>query len=281
MKNLNLPFFSTKINSLKTLVHKILSRLYIPTKGITLLLLMVLSAIALQAQPDSGGDDEDADSSNYDYYDENIDGDDFKYDDEENSDLFDDDKKKEAPTKKVKKPYVRIKVPVDTISELIAYEGVIKQDESYYDSLYIRAKRWIHTKWGVPFAKKKRDKKGNKELYVNDVLYEKFKVKVSAPLVVRYNKYSKSEYGQLQFTITMRFKDGKYKYTITNLTHLLPKTSVRKDINYVYMEFYMKSERNVVTYDRFLRAADGSIQLLVKDMRKFMREPPEIDEDDW
>jgi hypothetical protein len=243
---------------------------------------MVLSAIVLQAQPGSGEDPyegEEADSNNYDYYDENIDGDDYQYDDD--ADLFGESKKKEETKKPVKKPYVRIKVPVDTITELIAYEDVVIQDESYYDSLYIRAKRWIHTKWGVPFAKRKRDKKNNDELYVNDVLYEKFKVKVVAPLVVRYNKYSKSEYGQLQFTITMRFKDGKYKYTITNLTHLLPETSIKKDINYVYMEFYMKSERNIVTYDRFLRAADGSIQKMVKDMRKFMREPPEIDEDDW
>ena len=101
------------------------------------------------------------------------------------------------------------------------------------------------------------------------------------PLKVRYNKFSAAEYGQLQFTITMRFKDGKYKFTITNLVHLLPETSDKKDINYVYMEFYMKSERNVVNYDRYLRAADGSIQNLVKDMRKFMREPVELDEDDW
>lgn len=242
---------------------------------------MVLSAIVLKAQPGSGEDpyNDGGDSNDYDYYDENIDGDDYNYDD---YDLDGDkEKKKDEPKKPVKKPYVRIKVPIDSITELITYEDVVIQDASYYDSLYIRAKRWIHTNWGVPYAKRKRDIKDNKELYLDDVQYEKFKVQVTRPLVVRYNKYSKSEYGELKFTITMRFKDGKYKYTITNLTHLLPETSVSKDINYVYMEFYMKSERNIRKYDQFLRAADGSIQKMVKDMRKFMQEPPEIDEDDW
>jgi hypothetical protein len=278
---INSPFFGTELKSLKILTHKILSKRFLPLKGIAFLILMVLSAVVLKAQPGSGDDpyNEEADSNNYDYYDENIDGNDYQYDDYD--DLYGDNKKKDEPKKPERKPYVRIKVPVDTITELITYEDVVIQDESYYDSLYIRAKRWIHTKWGVPFATKRRDKKDNEELYVDDVLYEKFKVKVTKPLVVRYNKYSKSEYGKLQFTITMRFKDGKYKYTITNLTHILPETSIQKDINYVYMEFYMKSERNIRKYDQFLRAADGSIQLLVKDMRKFMREPPEIDEDDW
>lgn len=279
MKNINLSSFVIIIKSLKILVRKNLHKSIMPFRGIALLL-MVLSAIALQAQPGSGEDpyneENTEDSNNYDYYDENIDGDDYQYDD-----YFDNDKKKDEPKKPVKKPYVRIKVPVDSLTELITYEDVVIQDESYYDSLYIRAKRWIHTNWGTPYAKRKRDKKNNAELYLDDVLYEKFKVQVTRPLVVRYNKYSKSQHGELQFTITMRFKDGKYKYTITNLTHLLPETSLQKDINYVYMEFYMKSERNIINYDKFLRAADGSIQNIVKDMRKFMREPIEVDEDDW
>lgn len=276
-----MPPFSNKNNSLKILVNKIFSKRIMPVRGMAFVIFMLLSAIALKAQPGSGEDpysEDNGDSNNYDYYDENIDGDDYNYDNYD--DYFDDDKKKEEK-KPEKKPYVRVKMPMDTITELITYEDVVIQDESYFDSLYIRAKRWIHTNWGVPYATRKRDKKDNEELYLDDVQFEKFRVKVTTPLVVRYNKYSKSEYGKLQFTITMRFKDGKYKYTITNLTHLLPETSVEKDINYVYMEYYVKAERNIRKYDQFLRAADGSIQQVVKNMRKYMREPVEIDEDDW
>ncbi len=272
-KNINLPTFVSYIIDFKVLVNKILQS---PKKAVFTLLLIALNAFALQAQPGSNPYNDGSDTAyNDNYYDENIDGNDYNFDD------YNLDGKEEAPKKPVKKPYVRIKMPVDTITELISYEDVIEQNESYYDSLYIRAKRWVHTHWGTPYAARKRDKKDNAELYVDDVLYEKFKAKVTVPLKVRYNKFSAAEYGQLQFTITMRFKDGKYKFTITNLVHLLPETSDKKDINYVYMEFYMKSERNVVNYDRYLRAADGSIQNLVKDMRKFMREPVELDDDDW
>lgn len=273
-KDINLPTFVSYIIDFKILVNKILQS---PKKAVFTLLLIVFSVFALQAQPGGGEDpyNTDADTTSDSYYDENIDGNDYNFDD------YSLDGKEETPKKAEKKPYVRIKMPVDTITELISYEDVIEQNESYYDSLYIRAKRWVHTHWGTPHAAKKRDKKDNAELYLDDVLYEKFKAKVTVPLKVRYNKFSASEYGQLQFTITMRFKDGKYKFTITNLVHLLPETSDKKDINYVYMEFYMKSERSVVNYDRYLRAADGSIQNLVKDMRKFMREPVELDEDEW
>lgn len=274
LKTINLPTFVSNIIHFKKLVNKILS---IPKKGVVTVLLVAFSAFAAQAQNGDDPYNEGGDSTNnYDYYDENIDGNDYNFDD-----YSGEDKKDDAPKKPEKKPYVRIKMPVDTITELITYEEVVIQDESYYDSLYIRAKRWVHTHWGTPHATKKRDKKDNAELYTDDVLYEKFKAKVTVPLKVRYNKFSTAEYGQLQFTITMRFKDGRYKYTISNLVHILPETSDKKDINYVYMEFYMKSERNVVNYDRYLRAADGSIQNLVKDMRKFMREPIEIDEDEW
>lgn len=239
-------------------------------EGIAFLFVFALGTATLYAQPGSGEDGAVVDTTaNYDYYDENIDG----------SDMAGGEKKEEK--KEEKKPYVRIKVPVDTLTELITYEEVILQDASYYDSLYLRAKRWINTNWGVANATKKNDVKKNEKLYSDDVLYEKFKAKVSVPLRVRYNKYSSSDYGQLQFTINMRFKDGRYKYTITNLVHLLPETSAEKDINYVYMEFYMKSEKNVATFDRYLRAADGSIQKLIKELQKYMREPIEKDEDDW
>lgn len=266
-KSINLPTFTTTEQTSYILKNKIFTGGGLPYKNLVLILLVaVFHGGALLAQPE--GDT----ASNLDYYDENIDMGDY-YDDGSGSEP-------DKP-KKEKKPYIRITLPVDTITELIAYDSVIMQETSYYDSLYIRAKRWVYTHWGVPYATKKKDLKTNEELFLEDVLYEKFKVQVQVPLKIRYNKYSSQEYGHVRFTLTMRFKDGKFKYTITNLTHMLPETSDKKDINYVYMEFYMKSDKNVVTYDRYLRAADGAVNRLLKDMFKFMREPVEIDEDDW
>lgn len=231
---------------------------------------IAMAAITGQLMAQTDGT-ESADTPSLDYYDENIDLNNFDGGDD----------KPDEPKKPEKKPYIRIKLPLDTITELISYESVIEQETSYSDSLYIRGKRWVVHKWGVPYATKKKDMKDNEAMFIEDLMYEKFKALLKVPLRVRYNKYSSSDYGELRFTLTMRFKEGKYKYTITNLTHLLPETSDKKDINYVYMEFYMKSERNIVTYDRYLRGADGAVQRMVKDMLKFMKEPADVDEDDW
>lgn len=221
------------------------------------------------AQPD---DTEQQDTQSYDYYDENIDGGgDNSIIPGNGTDGSDDE-----PKKPEKKPYVRIVMPVDSITELITYDSIIEQTDSYYDSLYLRAKRWVTAKW---YADKKQ--KELVKVFTDDVLYEKFKVKVKLPMRVRYNKFSSNEYGQVEFNLTMRFKDGKYKYHVSNMIHLLPETSDKKDINYVYLEFYMKSEKNVVNYDRYLRAADAAVRKMVVDMTKAMREPVEVDEDDW
>lgn len=249
--------------------NKIFSTRFAGAKQIICSLLIVLAITGqVAAQPDGA---DNVDTPSLDYYDENIDLNNFEGTDD----------KPDEPKKPEKKPYVRIKLPMDTITELISYESVIAQETSYSDSLYIRGKRWVISKWGVPYATKKKDMKDNEAMFIEDLMYEKFKAVLKVPLRVRYNKFSSSDYGELRFTLTMRFKEGKYKYTITNLTHLLPETSDKKDINYVYMEFYMKSERNIVTYDRYLRGADGAIQKMVKEMLKFMKEPAEVDEDDW
>jgi hypothetical protein len=266
VKSINLPPFKKALISLN-LMYNIQNLL--KTKTLLWLLFFLLAPVAgAMAQVDEEETTE-GDSQNYDYYDENIDGGSYDYD-------YNDAAPDDAPKKAPKKPYVRIKMPIDSISELITYDSVIVQDESYYDSLYIRAKRWVTTKW-FPDEKAKNLPK----LFAEDVQYEKFKVKLTLPMKVRYNKFSVDEYGKIEFNLTMRFKDGKFRYTITNLVHQLPETSDKKDINYVYMEYYMKSERNIVGYDRFLRGADGALRKIVTEMAKAMREPVEVDDDDW
>jgi hypothetical protein len=265
VKNINLPPFKKALISLN-LMYNIQNLL--KTKTLLWLMFFVFAPVAgAFAQP---GEEEttEGDSQNYDYYDENIDGGSYDYGNEETQD--------DQPKKAAKKPYVRIVMPVDSITELIAYDTVVVQDESYYDSLYIRAKRWATNKW---YAGEKQ--KNLAKVFLEDVQYEKFKIKVTLPMKVRYNKYSVDEYGKVEFNLTMRFKDGKYRVTVTNLVHQLPETSDKKDINYVYMEYYMKSERNVVSYDRFLRGADASIRKMITEITKTMREPVEVDDEDW
>jgi len=266
VKNLHLPSLRKLLKQpipLKTQVLSTLSKVTV----LIIALLSLTNRAAAQYETDTPTTESD---SAYDYYDENIDLGDYGDFSEGST------SEEEEPKKQQRKPYVRIKMPVDTIAEMITYDSVFIQEESYYDSLYLRAKRFINERW---FKGEKQ--KNLAKIYIEDQEYEKFKVKLTMPLRVRYNKYSSDEYGEVEFVLTMRFKDGKYKFTATNFVHLLPETSNKKDINYVYMEFYMKSERNVVTYDRYLRAADFAVKGVMKDLAKAMREPVEIDEDDW
>lgn len=266
MKHLHLPSLRKPLKQPIPLNTQVLSTLSKATLLIIVFFSLVTKAVA-QYETDTPTTESD---SAYDYYDENIDMGDYGDFSEGSS------SEEEEPKKPQRKPYVRIKMPVDSITEMITYDSVFIQDESYYDSLYLRAKRFVNERWF-----KGEKPKSLAKIYLEDQEYEKFKVKLTLPLRVRYNKYASDEYGEIEFILTMRFKDGKYKFTATNFVHQLPETSNKKDINYVYMEFYMKSERNVVTYDRYLRATDFAIRGVMKDMTKAMREPVEIDEDDW
>lgn len=236
-----------------------------------LLLLAVIfvglgASTKLSAQ-DSGGFYEEevpsGDSSQSDeYYDPNFEGDEYNPDGT---------LKEDAPKKPEKKPYVRIVMPYDTISELITYTEIIEQPDSYVDSLYLRAKKYLE-RYG---KLKQKD-------FTEDLLYEKIVTDVTVPLVIRVNKYSKVRNGDLKFKLTIRFKDGRYKYDVNNLVHLLPPSNLgKKTQQYVYCEYYMTSTRNIIGSDQILRAADFQVQKIIGEIKKALKEPVLVDEDDW
>lgn len=198
----------------------------------------------------------------------------FNYFDE-NLDQTDADQKEKKPEKK---PYVRIVMPFDTITELITYTGVVEQTDSYVDSLYERAKNWIAAKWGGGV---KKGRQTMEKKFAEDVLYDKFKISLIVPLMVKVNPWNAVRNGDLQFTLEMRFKDGKYKYKFTNLVHILPVANNRKEPEYVYCEYYKGAEKNIVYSDRVLRGADAQINKMVEEIKKALKERIEIDEDDW
>lgn len=168
------------------------------------------------------------------------------------------------------KPYERIVLNIDSVTNLITYLGVVEQEETGSDSLYTRAKRWAE----VRFGKKSKllfelDKK-NQKLVINGVL-------------TAYNytsKYTKREIGRYNFKMTVWIKEGRYKYQITNLVHegIKPNTG---DPKRNYFEFYYTSPKAVKTYDKILRDADQDIKRLMEDFVKNMKDPIIVDEEDW
>ncbi len=167
------------------------------------------------------------------------------------------------------RPYERVVLNIDTITNLITYTGIIEQEESGTDSLYLRAKSWAAKTFGKEI-KPELDKRNQKLVYL-----------ASIPAYSYTSKYSKKLNGRYEMRLTFLIKEGRYRYQITNLVHESLKPSSGDKPSRNYFEFYNSSNVNVRIYDAVLRAADRDINSLIKSFTSAMREPKLVDEDDW
>ncbi len=175
------------------------------------------------------------------------------------------EKQPEAPPAK---PYERIKLNVDSVTNLITYTGVVEQEESSSDSLYARAKKWAMKQFN------------GKPVYEADKKNQKL---VISGYIVAYaygTKYTKREIGKFNFKMTIWFKEGRYRYGITNLVHEGIKgntgTAPRN-----YFEYYYTTTSNIKQCDQTLRFADKDLNKLIEDFVKAMKDPIVVDEEDW
>jgi hypothetical protein len=194
---------------------------------------------------------------------------DFNADSSESSENADENSEDAA---EAAKPYERIVLNIDSNTNLIEYTAVVEQDESSSDSLYIRAKN---------FALKNlsEDSKG-KGLFEIDKKNQKLVVDAVMTAYSYRNKYSKRKIGTYQFKMTILFKEGRYKYTLTNFVHegIKPNAGEAKRN---YFEYYYNTTTNIKGVDAILRYADKDLQEMLEKFKKAMREPVFIDEDEW
>ena len=167
------------------------------------------------------------------------------------------------------KPYERIVLNVDSATNLITYSGVVEQEESGSDSLYIRTKRWAEKAFGKD-SKIELDKRNQKIVYLAYV-----------PAYSYLNKYTKRNIGRYEFRFTVFIKEGRYKYQVSNLVHESVKPAGSSKANRNYFEYYYTSITNIRQNDTVLRAADKDINELLNSYKAALREPKVIDEDDW
>lgn len=167
------------------------------------------------------------------------------------------------------KPYERIVLSIDSTTNLITYSGVVEQEESGSDSLYLRTKRWAE-KMFTKDSKIELDKRNQKLVYIAYI-----------PAYAYLNKYTKRSIGKYEMKFTVLIKEGRYKYSITNLVHESVKPAGASKANRNYFEYYYTSINNVRQYDSVLRNADKDIQALMASYREAMKEPRIVDEDDW
>lgn len=173
----------------------------------------------------------------------------------------------------VVKPYERIVLAMDSNTNLIEYTGIVEQEESSADSLYYRTKN---------FAANKLSGGGKNKKTVYEVDKKSAKVVIDAvmPAYSYQNKYSKKVIGTYHFRMTVWFREGRYKYTITNLVHegIKPAAGEAKRN---YFEYYYTTTTNIKGVDAILRWADKDIQEMIAQYKKAMKEPVFIDEDEW
>lgn len=166
------------------------------------------------------------------------------------------------------KPYQRIVLVIDSATNLITYNGVVEQEESGSDSLYIRAKRWVAANLGKE-VKLEVDKRNQKLAYVGSI-----------PAYSYLNKYTKRPIGRFEFKLTIFIKEGRYRYQISNIVHESVKPADGKGTRN-YFEYYYTSTIKIREHDAILRNANRDILKLIESLKAALREPVIVDEDDW
>ncbi len=174
-----------------------------------------------------------------------------------------------APIDPLLRPYERMTLYIDSATNLITYFGVVEQEESGSDSLYLRAKNWAAKNLGKDM-KIELDKRNQKITYVGTI-----------PAYAYLNKYTKRSIGNFEFKITFLIKEGRYRYQISNLVHETVKPSEGGKSTRNYFEFYYTSTTRVRENDIILRNADKDLLKLIESFKKAMRDPILVDEDDW
>lgn len=188
----------------------------------------------------------------------------------------------QQPPQEIKKPYERVVLHIDTVTNLVTYKEIVEQEETSPDSFYVRAKKFLTKRFKIPV-----DKKGNwvdKEHRIVrlDSVDTKIVLLVTIPAFTTKNKYNRIENGKIQFLLTLIFKDDRYKYIIDNFVHIGPQgLDPKQPPTFTYFEYYLSSNVNVKGNDGYLRTADEDIKKLISDIKKYLKNPIQIDEDDF
>lgn len=165
--------------------------------------------------------------------------------------------------------YKRIVLNLDSNTNLITYSGVVEQEDSGSDSLYARAKKFGEKIFGK-----------NNSIFEVQKYGQKLVMNGSITAYSYANKYNKKSMGRYEFKLIVLIKEGRYKYTITNLVHQGPIPANGKPFRN-YFEYYYNSTTNIRGNDIILRYADMEIKNTIAKLQTSMKEPKLVDEDEW
>jgi hypothetical protein len=155
------------------------------------------------------------------------------------------------------------KVPVDAKTGLIAYQEVVPENGSQ-DELYIRAIEWINANYKNP-ADVSRVR--NRESGVIELLhrFEIFDEKDGTKVLA----------GTVNYTLSLEFKPGRYRYTISELT-------LRQASRFPAEKWLDKSDPAYKPeWDSYLQQVDAQTKELIASLKEGMHPEKVQPEDKW
>ncbi len=158
-------------------------------------------------------------------------------------------------------------VPVDPITKLITYEGVVEVKGAPAKILYERTLEWFKTNYKNPTdVIRENDESGNK-------VVGKHRFKVTNP---PDKSGVKGDAGSVQYTITISARDGRFKYEISEFGW--------KQLSVYPCERWLeKSEAGYQpVYNDYLILLDKEMLELIENFKDFIsHEKPVKDKDNW
>lgn len=154
---------------------------------------------------------------------------------------------------------------IDSKTNLISYSEVPTVDGVPASDLYDRAYGWIKTYYKNYAEKLRKSDKdaGEIEVFARFPIYAYDKKGVKTT----------SRQGLVQYTLTLMFKDGRYKYEITKLNH--------KSASYQPLEKWLdRDDTNATNHAYYLTDVDAELKQVISSLKKAMTTSPEA-ESDW
>jgi len=157
-------------------------------------------------------------------------------------------------------------LPVDAVTGLYSYSQVVNVEGTTKDELYKRALGWANGYYKNP----------------GDVIREKSPEEGRVLIKARYkinNEPDKkgvvTQAGDVMYSLTFSFKDGKYKYEITKInwqnTSYYPIERWKDTTSAYYKQEFVY----------YLKQTDDTVKSIIEDFRKKIATPPIAKTGDW
>ena len=155
---------------------------------------------------------------------------------------------------------------LDPTSNLITYTAVPEVPGAAATDLYDRAMSWAKGYYKNIGEKLRKSDREAGEIEI----FGRFPIFAYDKKCVR----TTSREGLIQYTLTIRFRDGRYKYMLTKLN--------MKDLSYQPLELWLDRDHHEArNHSFYLTDVDAEIKSLITGMEKAIGTAPAVPSDDW